>query len=374
MDMNPNHPEAPMASLFFRVISLLVLALLGVPLSWAAPPESYALHPCALAQSGPHPRVYLTAPSDEVQAVDVATGKSLWHTAKASFVFLARDNRLLAAFPPAKGKPGCGLGILDARTGKVVKRLPALEGEGAGCVGEGISGSFHLEGATKDEGDCLIWTKKWWPTPGGAYRGPDYLYPAGSSGSKQGLVMVDLLKGEISPPVGFFPNTTLRTQSFPWGGYSTEPFQVGDVTAQASMELLGNRYQLVLRRWRSSESLPQVSLGNPPWNSCGVVVCGDHRNVLGVYQNQGKTDPFTYHIGVYDAATGGKMAEVDATSWPSAAQLYGNHLVCYFPNRVFVMNISTGKELWSRPVKDLTYRGPYPPSARPPEVPERPQE
>lgn len=138
--------------------------------------------------------------------------------------------------------------------------------------------------------------------------------------------------------------------------------------------MIDKKQLLVLRRWKNTESLPEVRLGEPPWNNCGIVVCGDRRNVLGVWQNPEKKDPFTYHIGIYSTATGEKAGELDATSWPSTAQVCGNFLVCYFPTRVFVMNLTTGKEVWSQLLKDFTYHGPYPPSARPPTRPQAQEE
>jgi hypothetical protein len=40
--------------------------------------------------------------------------------------------------------------------------------------------------------------------------------------------------------------------------------------------------------------------------------------------------------------------------------------VCYSPWRVFVLDIASGKELWTKNVKDYRYHGSYPPSAHPP--------
>jgi len=59
-------------------------------------PESTNLINCAIVQTGETPRVYFTRPSGEIEAVDVVTGKSLWHTKKATIPLLARDNQLLA--------------------------------------------------------------------------------------------------------------------------------------------------------------------------------------------------------------------------------------------------------------------------------------
>lgn len=383
-----------------RIPFFMVFILGVVPLAFGETlqPQSYQLDQCAVIQTSQPPRVYLTNPSGEVEAVDVATGKQLWHTAKASFVFLARGNRLLAMSPAVvNGKPGCQPQILDARSGNVQKVLKWPETWPGECAGDGLGSSFYVQGFTQDGRDGLVWTYTWRPTPGGAYKGPDYVYPPGSSGQKQGLVVVDLFKGEVLPPSGNYP-VSLRGQNNPWGGYSIEPFKVDGVTAQAVMESIEGRFRLLLRRWKDGEPLPEVRLGEPPWNSCGVEVTADHKYALGVYQvpNQsqiklshmekwaedhpelepytGKNETFYYHVEVYSAASGEKRGEINATSWPSMAQICGNLMVSYFPSRVFVMDITTGKEVWSRPLKDLTYRGPYPPAANRPPAPSGPKD
>jgi hypothetical protein len=351
----------------FGVALLLILTGRAWAETPAAPltPGSYRLEQCVIVQPGSRPVVYYTRPDGQVEAIEVSNGKVLWHTGKASFPLLARGRRLLALLPASAGKIGYDLAILDPRSGQVRKRLPAPGEPIPGCPGDGLSGTFRLEAVTQDGRDCLVWTKTWHPTPGGAYRGPDYVYPPGSSGSKQGLYVVDLENEQILPPAGTYPSLSLRGQTNPWGGYSIEPFEVDGITSQVAMEMVNNHPHLLLRRWKDAEALPEVSLGEPPWNSCGVVVCADHRYVLGVWQVPEKHDPFLYHVGVFSSSTGEKKAEVDAASWPSTAQVFGNVLVAYFPSRVFGIDLSTGKEIWTKTVKDLTYRGPYPPSAAP---------
>lgn len=350
----------------------MALLLMVASCAWAETPTatpltagSYRLEQCVITQPGSHPAVYYTRADGQVEAVEVSTGKVLWHTGKAAFPLMARGRKLLALLPAVTGQNGYGLAILDTRSGQVRKKLPTPGDTILGIPGDGLSGTFRLEAVTQDGRDCLVWTQTWHPTPGGAYRGPDYVYPPGSSGSKQGLFIVDLENEQILPPAGTYPALSLRSQTNPWGGYSIEPFPVDGVTAQVVMEMVSNHPHLLLRRWKDAETLPEVSLGEPPWNSCGVEVCADHRYVLGVWQVPETKDPFFYHVRVFSSSTGEKTAEVDATSWPTAAQVFGNVLVAYFPTRVFGIDLKTGKEIWTKTTKDLTYRGPYPPSAPP---------
>jgi hypothetical protein len=85
---------------------------------------------------------------------------------------------------------------------------------------------------------------------------------------------------------------------------------------------------------------------------------------LGVYQIPAKTNPFLYKLIILEAGSGEKVAELDATSWPTTVEVCGEMLVSYFPSRVFALNMRSGEEIWSRELMDLTYRGPYPPAMK----------
>lgn len=176
-------------------------------------PESFQLNQGAIVQisrpgqgeTGKHPRVYLSDPSGELKSLDVPTGKILWRRTDGGYPLLARGNRLLALLPPSQGKPGCELAILDTRSGKTIKKLLNPTDLILEAPGEGLGDSYQIQCVTQDDRDVLVWTETWHPIPGGAYKGPDYVYPLGSSGQKQGLLVVDLAGGALLPPPGIFP-------------------------------------------------------------------------------------------------------------------------------------------------------------------------
>src|SRR5690349_25027124 len=67
-------------------------------------PESYVLAQSALVQLGDAPRLYLARPDSALEAVDLRTGRVLWHTRLAVFPILVRADRLLALLPVPRGK------------------------------------------------------------------------------------------------------------------------------------------------------------------------------------------------------------------------------------------------------------------------------
>jgi len=358
----------------WRVAPSLVIAgmalMLGGATGAAEPahaPESYTLSQCAIVQTGDQPRVYLTSESGRLEAVEVPSGRTIWRTAKAAFPLMARGTRVLVSMPPAaKGNGGCGLAILDARSGAFLGAVPWPLAGSPGCVGEGISGSSHTSGFALEGRDYVRWESKWWPTPGGAYRGPHDSYPPGSYGEVHGVAEVDLLHAAVSPAASELMDSLPMLSSRTAGSAFTATFMVDGVAIQAARTMAGNRVHLLLHRWKDGAPLPEISLGDPPWNSSGFQVTADRRHVLGVWQVPGAANPIRYHTEIYAATTGARVGVIEPTSWPVVSQLCGAILVAYVPSRVFAFELASGREVWSRTVKDLTYRGPYPPSARPP--------
>ena len=280
-------------------------------------------------------------------------------------MLLAREDRLLGVLPAvARGKTGCGAAIIEGRTGRILSGIPWPGDKPIGCVGESINNSFHLEGYTAGGSDYLRWTKKWGPKPGGAYR-PKCTPAPGSTGESHGAFLVDLPHGTLEEVAGEAPDPALGMIQGPGVDFRTERFPVDGLTVEAAKEVTGITVRLTLRRWRGSEALPEVRLGEPRSSSCGFVVSADRRHVLAVSQVPGNKRPILYHVEIRAAVTGEGIGEFDATRWPAVCQVCGSDLVAYSPWRVFAVRISTGREIWSRPVKDLSYRGPYPPMRRP---------
>ena len=334
-------------------------------------PNSFELNQCAIVQGEDRPRVYLAAPSGELEALDAATGKVIWHTLKASLPFLCRGNRLLAYAPEgAKGETRCRVEILDADTGRVLKKFKFPEP----LVGpiekpypyKLINDSFYMEGVSEGGHDYLVWTKQWMfrilaRMAGHIKRDNRF------SSKKQGVFEADLLNLRVSPYDGPLPGTgiTSMPNPVPWEGYVYGPFEVDGITFKVgnhyeyTKKVGGNLYgqegEVLLQRWKGKESLPDVRL-----DLGGVVVCGDRQHFLWLNTK----DRSTCYVGLYSTVTGEKIAGVNATSLPFAAQVCGNFLVCYtdykdnsglLGPRVFVMDITTGTEVWARSLREKVF-------------------
>ncbi len=316
-------------------------------------PESYALAQCAVVQLGTAPRLYLTRPAGEVEAVDLGSGSVLWHTTHAAFPLMARGGRLLALLPAVSGRPGFRLGVLDARSGAILLRFPSW-GTGSGSVGEGLGSSSIMEGLSTNGRDYVVW-RRWWQRVSGKPQ-PTEIHLDSSAAE------VNLLRGTLIPVSRGFPARSLRLRSDP---IRPEPFEVAGITAVAATEQRGERFRIVLRRKRGEETLPDVVLCEPDVHDAFVdalvAVSADRRHVLGACQDSSTTPRYSYDIVVHSTVTGERVGHLISKGWPLSSVVWNGRLVYYFPERVDVGDLSTGRMLLERPLRDLSYRGEYPP-------------
>ncbi|HYL22187.1 MAG TPA: hypothetical protein VEU74_10530 [Gemmatimonadales bacterium] len=342
--------------------ALLLIALLSRsgPIVREAPrePESYALAQCAVVQLGASPRLYLTRPSGEVEAVDLRTGRVLWHTKEAAFPLMARQDRLLALLPVVPGEPGWRLGVLSARSGAVRTRL-APWGPG-GSVGDGMGSSMSLESLAANGRVYVVWRSRSWTVSG-------VVHPAEAVHTASGAAEVDVVRATLVPVSRELPEPSLPIHSDGGVAYHTGAFHVDDVTAVAATRFLGQKFQLVVHRQRGGAILPDVILCEPPWNSAGVSVSVDRRHVLGACEDSATARRGVSDVVVQSTVSGERVGHFISEAWPVSSLVWGHRLVYFVPDRVSVVDLVTGRRLFERPLRDLRYHGTYPPSvARPP--------
>lgn len=314
--------------------------------------ESFALAQCAVVQLGAAARLYLTRPSEDVAAVDLRTGALLWHTTQAAFPLMARGSRLLALLPPVPSQPGWRLGVLDARSGTVLLRFPAW-GTG-GSVGEGMGSFTSLDARSAQGRDYVVWRSHWSRVSG-------VRTLAQPVHRDSGMAEVDLVRGTLTPVSEELPDRSLRFVSDPQGGKQSEPFDVGGVTVVAATEQLGQRLRIVLRRRRGEDTLPDVVVCEPAFNSAGVLVSADRRHVLGACQQSYATDRYRYEVVVHSTITGERVGHAVTQGWPVSAVVSHGRLVYFSPDRVGAADLATGRAVFEQPLRSLAYRGSYPP-------------
>jgi hypothetical protein len=327
-------------------------------------PESYALSQTALVQLGDAPRLYLARPDSGLEALDFRSGRLLWRTKQASFPIMVREDRLLALMPVPPGKDGWRLAILSARSGRVLQTLPVWgQGSGVGVVGGGLGSMTTMWSVSRDGWDYVVWRAVMTPFS-------PVLTPTPRPGyTKTGAARVDLARGTLVPVHEQFSSADLPVQTDRQMGYSLGPFEVEGLTVLARVQRDDPQtMRILLRRTRGATALPDVELCHVPWNSAGVNVSMDRRNVVGACQQryQSGTARYQYDLVVHSTVTGERVGHVVSDAFPGTWLLWKDKLVFFVPERIVVEDLSRSKKLFERPLRTLRYLGPYPPRAAPP--------
>jgi hypothetical protein len=327
-------------------------------------PESYVLAQSALVQLGDAPRLYLARPDSALEAVDLRTGRVLWHTRLAVFPILVRADRLLALLPVPRGKDGWHLAVLSTRSGTILSTLPVWgQGGGLGSVGGRLGSMTTMWGVSRGGWDYVVWRAVMTPFSPVLTPNPRPGY------TKTGAARVDIARGTLEPVNEGFPNPDIPVQLDRQAGYSLGPFEIEGVTAVAAVQREDPQtMRIVLRRTRGAIALPNIELCHVPWNSAGASVSVDRRNVVGACQERSErgTTRYRYDLMVHSTVTGERVGHVTSDAFPGTWLLWKDKLVFFVPERVVVEDLTRGTKLFERPLRSLRYLGPYPPRAAPP--------
>ena len=345
-----------------QLVFIAVLFLFFTPAhASGGQPGSYMLDQCVAVQTDPA-IVYISAPEGYVAALEAGTGRLIWKSGKISCVLLARGRRLLGVASQNDKKHRCMLAVIDRVTGKIISYIKGPGAYSPNCIGDSINSGYKLSAFSMNGRDYLKSAYSWHPISGGAYRGPEYKNPPGSSGSSLASWEVVLSPPGITATSADLAGAEINMLTNPGGGYHSETFTVDGITAETDMSLnTGTSYNLILKRWKDGEALTDITMADSPWNSAGTAISLDRRHALAVYQLQQSLNPILYRVNVFSVVTGKKISSFDAKNWPLRSVVAGNILISYFPWVAFATDLGTGREIWSRPVRDLQYRGPYPP-------------
>lgn len=173
-------------------------------------------------------------------------------------------------------------------------------GKGSGTVGDELGSSSIMEAVSANGRDYVVW-RLWWqrvsPIPH-----PTEVHQDSSA------VEVDVVRGTLIPVSRSFPARSLRLVSDPLN--QQEPFEVAGITGVAATEYRGQRFGIVLRRKRGEETLPDVVLCEPPFNSAAMAVSADRRHALGACQDSSTTPRYSYDLVVHSTVTGERVGHL----------------------------------------------------------------
>jgi hypothetical protein len=314
---------------------------------------------------GPRHTVFVMRDTNELEAVDVASGKTRWKTKQAEKPLWLSGTQLLA-------QSATSLVILDARTGKLVRTCtpaasttwspPSISGK----LGWRASVSAKDGGADRAAVEWTIDTHY----AGGAE--PTEEVERRSRTHQEGVVDVDMngctfasrAGAAVSPVSSQAPPVTeiQRGNSITYSQVAAARV-VDGTEVRVVLEMTDGTALALLRRGAGATALPDIELasGTPlyvhPWLSSD----GRHAVVAVQDKTSGAGGVFHYDHALHDALTGQRVAAFRVTWHAGGVIVAGPSLLEVTSSALRGFDHKAGKERWKRLVRSTVYNGPMPP-------------
>jgi hypothetical protein len=351
---------------------LLPLALIGACIIMDASRNALAFEfGQAAVVDAKKPIAYLMAPQARIDEVDLSSGQILATSTRAAKPLSLYDSLLLAQAEPREESEKLKLVGLDSKDLTVSFELdvPLPAGVEA-LIDDRLGRSFHV-GAHIDSGEIVVQWRSVQRRISGTPTNEPALIVTGwaridpsdgrltSSGSGEAAIP---RRGERDMPA------TVRTL-MDTGNFASQPCRADDLIAAIQYREDNGLTTVILRRWHkeTGESLPDVKLFGSDLTFRSL--SADCRHLLASRAVDG------WLWSIYSMATGDKVAEIHVPA-PAAQFFIRNNSLFYIapatlvraggqlkidqPRRFLAADLKTGRELWSSPIRETTYLGPYP--------------
>ncbi len=320
--------------------------------------------------------VYLMNPQGGIDAVDLASGKLLWRTDRASKPLLLHEGRLVAQTEPVPGLHVLRITLLGIRQSTADSRfvdIPLPEDVQA-SIDDGMESSFKAT-ARMHEGALLLHWQSTHRRMTGPPPGPDQ---RASDRELTGSVLVEVDTGQIGAidelpahPELELPVTVARFQAAQAAPGIVR--RVNDVLVVVQRTFQAGKERVGLKRWdaETGDELPEVTLYDGELSFRGV--SADDRHLLA--SRRDASDSSLWEWAIYSLETGQRAAELREDTPAARFFLSGPVLIhetnvtvrrvaeqeLVEPAKLRAIDLATGTEIWSRAIRDTKYRGPYPP-------------
>ena len=321
-------------------------------------------------------RVYLMNPVGGIDVVDLASGRLSWTTARAAKPIILAGDLLIAQADVADQRNTLrliGLDILKGGESTFEANIELSAGVRV-SIDDGLGTSFRADAWIHGKYSVISWTFS-------------ELYVGGPPPKDNGVrtvtgtVQLDPKTGESSlltpdetpppPRSGVVPDTIACKAAS--AALSGPLWNTGNVVA-TTKRIPGNRKNgIALVRWKcaTGEALPDVKLFGADYTLRYPSV--NQKHLLSSKGDYATQPP--WHWLIFSIDSGERVAEINLESPGALFFIWRNQLIyesplerrlvagkwVYEPLRLRAIDLKSGNELWSRPIRDTAYRGPYPP-------------
>ena len=309
---------------------------------------------------------YLGAPAGGIEAVDLASGRSIWTSTDAALPLALLDGLLIAQAEEVPAASRLRIIVFDVQAGnrKRIEPSIALPEDVYALVADDLTRSFRATVERDGNGLLVSWTFKEKAEEGMARVRGEHVPARIVSGAAH----VDLATGRaIAVPARRVGANAMPKTDARW--------RAGNFLATIEG---GRGGPLTLKRWDAvtGAALPDRELSK---KAVAALSSADRTEVLASERvGAGGPDDPEYRWSIFSVSTGERLGEIRRDTSASPFLLWNGTLVFEAPShgyrtsggtwideplKIRGVRLSTGVPLWDRAIRDLRYRGTRPPAA-----------
>jgi PQQ-like domain len=271
--------------------------------------------------------VYLMSPDGALESTRLDTGETLWRVERGGQPLAVSGQRLLAASTPQGRAPELGIVAYDAATGQIAFTSEIALPSGVQALAANTLSESFLTKAVPSGGNVYIsWGYTSFPTRGMLLDQQGGTQPT----QRSGTVLYDTETRRSSPVLMDSLPPAVVTTLAPAAQARTNPNERLSIDGRHTL--------------RSERIADNNTWENYEWtivdNNTGAEV-GRLRSHLSQASFMVDDSRIVFDVGPYSRLVDGAMRDR--------------------PLSVHVVDLTSGGEVWTRPVRDTAFRGPYPP-------------
>lgn len=306
----------------------------------------------------------MMAAADEIDALDVRTGRVRFWTHAAMVPLAASEGRLLAWRESAENE--LRLIVLSAANGRTRVLCDPIPLPGAGMVtpNAGLGWSFTVRVVRMENSVAVLRWSAARRYVGGAAPTPE-MEASVAATSRSGEIAVDIETGHRVEPV---PATSVVSpaldpaQSDSWPGLAAPmvvgPFTVSgvDVTVRAESTDAIESVRIERRGHADQRELAPFARSAPQL----FAMFSNDREYL-MFATAAANEPLPTTVHVYDLVSGRDSPRVNIGDFSPYFVVAAGRVLHMANGRIYSEVLSGGGRRWSRAVRQTSYQGPYPP-------------
>jgi len=301
-------------------------------------------------------RLHMMNPQGGIDAVELASGHLLWTSSAAGKPLAVFDDRLAAQADAPGVSRSLPIVFLDTKNGRVVSRaeIPIPPSATRPSIDDGMVAASSVQARVISQGLLVSWT---------VTSRPVRPIPAPVNvRNESGAAIINLQSNKVTALAPDQAANMLRGKTSAatpslsgTEGLYFPPQPAGRFFVSLKLGAASEGQRAVMKRWsETGEPLGDIELGP---GFVAYAISADQSLLLVVSGSSGPRYLWT----LYTIANGQRVAEVRLPDSSAQSFFLWHSILIYRSTAMHGVDLRTGKEIWTRALRDTTYHGSYPP-------------